>query len=69
VALAIDEFGVYDMTITINGDAIKGSPFTLTVLKLFPPVQDVFARFGNTGTAGAYSRSRSAQLELSLCPT
>ena len=35
------------MAITINEAPIKGSPFTLTVLKLFPPVQDV-ARFSNT---------------------
>jgi hypothetical protein len=49
VAPMIAEFGVYEMKITINGDPIKGSPFTLTVLRLFPPVQDV-ARFSNTAT-------------------
>ena len=49
VSLLISEFGLYDMKITINGDPIKGSPFQLTVLRLFPPVQDV-ARFSNTAT-------------------
>jgi hypothetical protein len=49
VAYTIDDFGVYAMTITINGEPIKGSPFTLTVMRVFPPVQDI-ARFSNTAT-------------------
>ena len=49
VSTKIDEFGAYSMLITINGRPIKDSPFTLTVMRLFPPVQDV-ARFSNTAT-------------------
>eukprot|EP00854_Cymbomonas_tetramitiformis_P000561 gene561-957_t len=76
VSYTLQNFGEFNVSITLKGEHIKGSPFHLVVSKALPPVPSL-GRFSNTATkitiywedvfAQPMATNRAGMIGLDLC--